>query len=73
MSSNLPISMFRIPQEFYTLCYPDGDNKDVVIELPNNVVRIWKLNKDEWFSHKPICCWEIIGTTISIVTGKQSV
>ena len=66
MSSNLPISMFRIPQEFYTLCYPDGDNKDVVIELPNNVVRIWKLNKDEWFSHKPICCWEIIGTTISV-------
>lgn len=51
---------FRLPQDFYSIIY----NQDAIITFPKDIIAYWKFNKDEWFSHKSICCKEMISTYI---------
>ena len=51
---------FRLPQDFYSIIY----NQDTIITFPKDIITYWKFNKDEWFSHKSICCKEMISTYI---------
>lgn len=52
------LSYFRIPQEYY--CILNEQNTDV--HIIKNAETYWKQNKDLWFSHRPICCFDIIMT-----------
>lgn len=52
---------FRVPQEFYTII----NQYDTVISYPKNIISYWKQNRDEWFSHKPICCVDMESTILN--------